>query len=85
MNISKNVKLLKWFNFFSDFSLFSPIAILYFTQITGSFALGMSIFSVGMISAALFEVPTGIFSDKIGRKKTITLGAISTIFCMLRL
>jgi len=83
MNISKNIKLLKWFNFFSDFSLFSPIAILYFTQVTGSFALGMSIFSVSMISAALFEVPTGIFSDRIGRKKTMTLGAISFTLSVL--
>lgn len=73
----KNIKLLAWFNFFTDFSFFSPIAIIYFSRITGSFALGMSIFSVAMISSALFEVPTGVFSDLIGRKKTVVLGAIA--------
>lgn len=71
----KNIRLLTWFNFFTDFSLFSPIAIIYFSKITGSFALGMSIFSVTMITSAIFEVPTGVFSDYIGRKKTMIFGA----------
>lgn len=73
----KNIKLLAWFNFFTDFSFFSPIAIIYFSKISGSFALGMSIFSVAMVSSAIFELPTGIFSDMIGRKKTVILGAIA--------
>jgi len=43
----------------------------------------MSIFSAVMISSALFEVPTGVFSDYIGRKKTIMLGAISSVIASL--
>lgn len=78
MNALKNIKTIKLFNFFSDFRLFTPIAILYFAEITGSYALGMSIFSVIMLSSAVFEVPTGIFSDKVGRKKTMLLGAIAS-------
>lgn len=39
----------------------------------------MSVFSIGMVSSALLEIPTGIFSDKIGRKKTILLGSISSV------
>jgi MFS family permease len=73
----KNIRLLTWFNFFTDFSFFSAIAIIYFSKVTGSFALGMSIFSVTMVSSALFELPTGVFSDYIGRRKTMILGAIS--------
>lgn len=63
----KNIKFLTWFNFFTDFKLYSPVAILYFAQVTGSFALGMSIFSIAYVSAAFFEIPTGIYSDLIGR------------------
>lgn len=37
----------------------------------------MSLFSIVMLSSAIFEVPTGIFSDIIGRKKTMILGALS--------
>lgn len=73
--LHKNIKLLTWFNFFTDFRLYSPIAIIYFSKVTGSFALGMSIFSITMISSALLEIPTGVFSDMIGRRKTVILGA----------
>lgn len=73
----RNIKLLALFNFFIEFSFYYPIAIIYFSRVSGSYALGMSIFSLTMLSSALFEVPTGVFSDFIGRKRTITLGAIS--------
>lgn len=79
----KNIKLLALFNFFSDFHLYSAILIIYFAKVTGSYALGMSLFSVAMVSSALFEVPTGVFSDFIGRKKTIILGAICSILAII--
>lgn len=81
--LSRNIKLLTWFNFFTDFKLYAPIAIIYFSNITGSFALGMSVFGITQLSAALFEVPTGIFSDYIGRKKTVILGAIFATFSVI--
>lgn len=82
MSIQRNLKLLSWFNFFSDFRLYAPIAIIYFSQISGSYVLGTSILSIVMISGALFEVPTGIFSDLLGRKKTIILGAFSAFLAI---
>jgi MFS family permease len=75
--MERNIKLLALFNFFTDFKFHSAVLILYFSHVTGSYTLGMSLFSVVMISSALFEVPTGIFSDLIGRKKTVMLGALS--------
>jgi MFS family permease len=39
----------------------------------------MTIFSIITISTALFEVPTGIFSDMIGRRNTIILGAATSV------
>ena len=79
MNIEKNISTLKWFSFWWIWTLY-PLAIIYYSQISGSFALGISIFSVEMISSALFEVPTGIFSDKIGRKKTVAIGAVCGVY-----
>lgn len=78
-DMHKNIKTLTWFNFFTDFSLYAPIAIIYFAKVSGSYTLGMSIFSIVMISSALFEVPTGIFSDYIGRRKTVIFGALSAV------
>jgi len=76
----RNIKVLKWFNFFTHFRLYAPIAILYFAQVSGSFALGMSVYAISTISAAIFEIPTGIYSDLIGRRKTVILG---TFFAVL--
>lgn len=56
------------------FSLWSPIAAIYFSKVSGSYALGLSIFSIAMLSSAVFEIPTGVFSDLIGRKYTTMLG-----------
>lgn len=75
----RNIRLLTIFNFFTDFKFYSAIAILYFAQVSGSYALGMAVFGINSIATALLEIPTGIFSDKIGRKKTIVCGAITSI------
>lgn len=82
MTIQRNIRLLSWFNFFTDFVFFAPIAIIYFSKVAGSMALGMSIFSIAYISSAIFEVPTGIISDLIGRKKTIIMGTVSSVICV---
>lgn len=76
--MDRNIKLFALFSFFIEFAFYSPIAILYFARITGSYVLGMSIFSAVMLASAIFEVPTGIFSDRIGRKNTLVAGAIAS-------
>jgi len=42
-------------------------------------ALGMLIFSIVNISDAIFEVPTGILSDMVGRKYTVVLGSLAAV------
>lgn len=83
MNIEKNIFLLKAHSFFTGFNLIAPLAIIYFSQVAGSFTLGMSVFSVVMVSAALLEIPTGIFSDFIGRRNTIILGSLCSFLYAL--
>lgn len=83
MKLKRNIKLLSWFNFCTDFVFFAPVAIIYFAKVTGSITLGMSIFSIAYISSALFEVPTGIISDLVGRKKTVVFGALCSIACIV--
>lgn len=74
--MERNIKLLSVFNFFTDFKFHSAVLIIYFARVTGSYVLATSLFSVVMVSSALFEIPTGIYSDLIGRKKTVMLGAL---------
>jgi len=65
------------------FSLWAPIAAIYFSDVSGSYVLGLSIFSIAMLSSALFEIPTGIFSDLIGRKNTTMLGGLFYTLAMI--
>lgn len=81
--LHRNIRLLSWFNFFIDFVFYSPVAVIYFAKISGSYALGMSVFSVIQVSSALLEVPTGVFSDMIGRKYTVVAGAISALLAVV--
>ena len=79
----KNIKLLKYFNFLIGFTLFAPIAIIYFANVSGSYTLGASIFGIIMLSSAVFEVPTGIWSDKVGRRGTIILGSWARVIAFV--
>ncbi|MEK7141167.1 MAG: MFS transporter, partial [Patescibacteria group bacterium] len=83
MLIARNIRLISWLNFCTDFIFFAPVAILYFAHVTGSYVLGMSIFSVAYVSSAIFEVPTGIVSDLVGRKKTTIFGALCAVLCVI--
>ncbi|NOS68121.1 MAG: MFS transporter [Candidatus Peribacteraceae bacterium] len=83
MSPRRNIRLLSWFNFFVNFEPLAPVAIIYFSHVTGSFTLGMSVFSISMLASAVFEVPTGVFSDMIGRKYTMTLGGIAGTLSIL--
>jgi MFS family permease len=83
VSVPRNIRLLTWFNFWGDFRLYAPIAILYFSQVSGSYALGMSVWSIAKLSQSLFEVPTGVFSDMIGRKRTMTCGAAASALSLI--
>lgn len=78
--INRNIVLMGGYFFFRDFRPFAVLAVVYFQTVSGSFAAAMSVFSVLMISSLLFELPTGILSDRIGRKATFLCGTLSYAF-----
>lgn len=82
-SVKRNIVLIGILNLLMEFKLYGAICILYFVSITKSIALGMSIFSITMLSAAILEIPTGALSDKIGRKKTIILGTIASLIYII--
>ncbi|NMC36323.1 MFS transporter [Candidatus Beckwithbacteria bacterium] len=79
MKAHKNIILLSIFNFLLGFYLYGAIIVIYFSQLTGSYALAMGLFSITMIGAAALEIPTGIYSDLIGRRKTVILGSFAIL------
>lgn len=82
MSTHKNIKLLSWLNFCCDFRIYSAIAVLYFAHVTGSYALALGVFSIGKIASSIFEIPTGVLSDLVGRKMTIVFGQASSIMAI---
>lgn len=82
-SIGSNIRLIALFNFLSDFVPFAPVAIIYFARVAGSYTLGMSIFAIAYVSAAVFEIPTGVLSDRVGRKYTLVLGAVFSTACII--
>lgn len=81
--ILRNIKLLKWHKFFNCFWPMSTLAIIYFNTITHSYTVAMLVFSVATIVQTFTEIPTGIFSDKIGRRKTLILSGFCLLGCVL--
>lgn len=72
-----NATVLSWFGFLTRLRFHGPVAILYFVQVTGSFALGGLVLAAATVAAALSEVPTGVLSDRMERRHVATLGAIA--------
>ncbi|MBI1259444.1 MAG: MFS transporter [Chloroflexi bacterium] len=83
MRVSRNIRWLSWFNFWVEFRPYAPIAILYFAQVSGSYAMGMSVFSAATLAQFCFEVPTGILSDRVGRKLTVVYGAVAGVLALV--
>lgn len=81
--ISRNIRLMKWYNFLSEFLLHAPIRILYFGEVAGTYTLGMSVFSVIMLAQFVLEVPTGILSDRLGRRKTVIISAVARLLAVV--
>lgn len=74
-----NVKLFTLFYSLYNFRLYSVLAVIYFYQITHSYALALSLFSVAQMSQGLFEIPLGYYSDKFGRSNCLRAGAIASL------
>lgn len=79
--IKRNMTLFKWDNFFGGLWPLATLVIIYFEQITHSYAWAMAVFSACSLSTTFMEIPTGIISDRIGRKKTLIWAAVSIFIC----
>lgn len=74
--IRKNITLYPYLIFLKRFRPVSVFIWIYLAEKFGSYAIAMSYLSLMTLCTALFDVPTGILSDKIGRKKTLILATM---------
>ena len=72
----KNIRLLYLHNFLNDLRFQEAFLAIYFAQITGSYTSGMAVFAVATITSAIMDIPTGILSDRMGRRFTLVLASL---------
>lgn len=59
------------------------ISVLYFENLLQSYALTGIVFSFMFISTTISEIPIGVFSDMIGRRKTMIFGSFFIFFSVV--
>jgi len=70
------IKKLSLMNFFLHLFFLSPVAVFFFQQRGLNYFQILALESILVLFIFLFEVPTGIFADKFGRKKSIVIGTL---------
>jgi MFS family permease len=74
--VTRNIRLLYIHNFLTRFRFQFAYQPIYFAQVTGSYTVAMTVFSVATVTSALVDIPTGVLSDKMGRKFTFVLASV---------
>jgi len=70
------VTKLSLMNFFLHLFFLSPVAVFFYQQRGLNYFQILALESVLVLFIFFFEVPTGIFADKFGRKKSIVIGTL---------
>lgn len=73
MNIVRRLSLM---NFLLHLAFLSPVVVFFFQQRGLNYFQILALESVLVMFMVLFELPTGIFADKLGRKNSIVAGTL---------
>lgn len=76
MKYLKNTKLMFYILLFLNLNVFTPVSVIYYNQLGLTFQQISLINLIVPITCAIFEIPTGVFGDYIGRKKTHILSMV---------
>lgn len=83
-NANRTIALLPWYHFLNGLLFWQAVWFLYFqSNLSGSEAI--ILYSVYDISVTVLEVPSGYFSDRIGRRFTLLLSTICSLLGCLAL
>lgn len=83
MKYKKNIYLFLFFDFLTNLSPLSFIYALFLKQQSISLTQIGIVLSVYQISKFIFEIPSGIFSDRYGRKKCAIIGQSLLLFFLI--
>lgn len=74
-NLSDNIRKFYVFSFLRELLFIIPVVVLFWQENGLSLTKIMILQAIYTLSIAIFEVPTGVFADKIGRKQSLSIGA----------
>ena len=77
--MARNIALYPWFKFAQSLLFWQAVWFLYFQQALSP-AAAIAMYAVYDISVTVLEVPLGVLSDRIGRKKTLVAAGLSAAF-----
>ncbi len=77
-SLSNNISRYPWFQFASSLLAWLPIFFLYFNQFV-SLRQTVQLGAIYYLVVCLWEVPSGYFSDRIGRRVTLLLSVLANI------
>lgn len=84
MRLHRTIALMPWFQFFNSLLFWQAVWFLYFqAELSGAEAI--ILYSVYDISTTVLELPSGYFSDRIGRRATLMLSALCYLLGCLAL
>lgn len=84
MNLHRTITLIPWYQFFNALLFWQAVWFLYF-QSNLSGAEAIILYSVYDIATTVLEVPSGYFSDRLGRRVTLLLSALCSLLGCLAL
>lgn len=76
--MARNIALYPWFKFFQNLLFWQAVWFLYF-QDTLSAAEAVLLYAIYDLATTIFEVPSGYFSDRIGRRLTLFASAVAAV------
>lgn len=80
--MERNIRILKAIYALFGFMPASALWIIYFSRLTHSVKAGALVFIVIFAAAAVFDLPSGVFSDRVGRRAALLVGSISLAIAM---
>ncbi len=80
--MERNIRLYPWYQAFHQAYFWLPVFFLYFNQHV-SLTQVLQLEAIYFACVVLLEVPSGYFSDVMGRRKTLVMGAVSLVAAYL--
>lgn len=83
--LERNVRIFVWFRALFNARFYYPVFAVFFTDLGLSVSQFLWLNGIWALTIVLFEVPSGVLADLVGRKKLVIFSALSMVIEMLLL